>query len=57
MKRSRLKTFIGLAMVALGLIQAGAFAAQSEWIPTALGLLYSGIGVAYLWAEVYTVDR
>ncbi|WP_254522005.1 hypothetical protein [Natrinema caseinilyticum] len=57
MERRRLKTGIGLAMVALGLVQAGAYALQSEWVPTALGLFYSVIGLAYLRAEVYAADR
>ena len=56
MERKQLKTVIGLAMVGLGLVQAGSFALQSEWIPIVLGLLYSVIGIAYLWAEVYTAS-
>lgn len=55
MKPSRLKTLIGVAMIGLGLVQAILYARQSEWIALALGLLYAGIGMAYLWAEVYAV--
>lgn len=51
----RQRTLIGGAMIVLGLVQAALFAVQSEWIPTALGILYSVLGIAYLWAEVYTV--
>ena len=57
MERRRVKTIIGVAMVLLGIVQALAFAVQSQWIMTALGLTYGGIGVAFLWAEVYAVDR
>ncbi len=57
MEQRRLKTLIGVAMVGLGLVQAGSFALQSEWLPMVLGLLYSAIGTAYLWAEVYTVGQ
>jgi uncharacterized integral membrane protein len=57
MDRRRLRTLIGVAMIGLGLVQAGLFAGQSEWLPTALGLLYSAIGGAYLWAEVYIIDQ
>jgi len=27
------------------------------WIPTALGVAYGAIGVAFLWTEVYAVDE
>ncbi|WP_435347130.1 hypothetical protein [Haloarchaeobius sp. HRN-SO-5] len=57
MEQERLKTLVGVAMIGLGVVQAGLFALQSDWIPAGLGLLYSGIGVAYLWAEVYTVSQ
>lgn len=57
MERRRLKTLIGLAMVGIGLVQVGLFARESEWIPTGLGLLYAGIGIAYLWAEVYALNQ
>lgn len=53
----RLRTLIGMAMIVLGLVQAGLFAGQGDWLPTTLGLLYSAIGGAYLWVEVYTVDQ
>lgn len=54
--RRRLKTLIGVAMVLLGLVQAGSFAVQAEWIPVGLGIAYGAIGVAFLWAEVYAAD-
>ncbi|SNZ12386.1 hypothetical protein SAMN06269185_1679 [Natronoarchaeum philippinense] len=57
MERRRAKTIIGVAMVLLGIVQALAFAVQSQWIMTVLGLTYGGIGVAFLWAEVYAIDR
>lgn len=57
MNRRRLKTLIGTAMVLLGLVQAWSFAVQDEWIPTALGLAYAAIGVAFLWVEVYAADE
>ncbi|WP_435363393.1 hypothetical protein [Haloarchaeobius sp. DYHT-AS-18] len=56
MDRRRRKTMLGLAMVVLGIVQAALFASQSEWVPTAFGLLYSTIGLVYLWAEVYAVE-
>lgn len=49
MKQRRLRTLVGLAMVGLGLIQAGLYGSQGEWIPTVFGLFFSLIGVAYLW--------
>lgn len=55
MEQRRLKTLIGVAMIGLGLIQASLYIVQNEWIPTGLGLLYSVIGIAYLWVEVYAV--
>ena len=57
MEQRRLKTLIGVAMVGLGLFQAGSFALQSDWLPMVLGLLYAAIGTAYLWAEVYTAGQ
>lgn len=56
MASRQFKTIIGGAMVGMGLVQASLFAVQSESIPTGLGILYSLLGIAYLWAEVYTVD-
>ena len=56
MKRRRLRTLIGAAIIGLGLVQAGLYGRQGEWIPTAFGLLFSLIGIAYLWAEVYSVS-
>ncbi|MCT9096106.1 hypothetical protein [Haloarchaeobius sp. HME9146] len=56
MERHRLKTMLGLAMVLLGIVQAALFASQSEWVPTGFGLLYSTIGIVYLWVEVYAVE-
>lgn len=50
------KTIIGGAMVGMGLVQASFFAVQSEWIGVGLGILYSLLGIAYLWTEVYTAD-
>lgn len=56
MKRRRLRKLIGAAILGLGLIQAGLYGSQGEWLPTVFGLLFSAIGVAYLWAEVYSVS-
>ena len=55
MERRQLKTIIGLALVGTGLAQAVLSALQSEWIEMILALLYSCLGIVYLWAEVYTV--
>ncbi|GAA0664289.1 hypothetical protein ACFQDG_05940 [Natronoarchaeum mannanilyticum] len=57
MNRRRLKILIGVAMVLLGLVQAWSFAVQDMWIPTALGVAYGAIGVAFLWTEVYAADE
>jgi len=54
MERRLLKTFIGIGMVGMGLVQASLFAVQSEWIPTGLGILFSLLGIVYLWAEIYS---
>ena len=56
MERRKLRTLIGVAMLGLGLVQSGLYGMQGEWLPTAFGLLFSSIGVAYLWAEVYSVN-
>ncbi|QLG50031.1 hypothetical protein [Natrinema halophilum] len=53
MERRRLGALVGLGMVILGVVQAGLYAGQAEWIPTALGLFYLALGVAYLRAEVF----
>lgn len=53
MERRRLKTFIGLAMVALGLIQVASFGISDDPLFSAFGLLYAVIGAAFLWTEVY----
>ncbi|WP_254532338.1 hypothetical protein [Natrinema gelatinilyticum] len=57
MERRQLKTGVGLAMVALGLVQTSLYVVRSEWVPIVLGLLYSVIGIAYLRVEVSAVDR
>lgn len=56
MDRRRLRTLVGSAMIGLGLLQVGLYGMQEEWLPTTFGLLFSFIGVAYLWAEVYSVN-
>ena len=48
-----MRAIIGVLMVGVGLVQAALFAVQADWIPTALGMIYSLLGVAYLWIEVY----
>jgi len=57
MERRQLKTIIGLALAGTGLAQAVPSALQSEWIEMTLDLLYSCLGIVYLWAEVYTVEQ
>lgn len=54
MEKERLRTIIGTAMVCLGLVQTVSSIVQGN-IPFAFfGFLYALIGVAYLWAEVYS---
>lgn len=48
------KAILGVAMVLLGLVQAGSYFVDSEWQFAVFGLLYACIGIGYLWAEVYT---
>jgi protein-S-isoprenylcysteine O-methyltransferase Ste14 len=57
MERRQLKTVIGLALVAIGLVQTVLSALQDEWIEMTLYLLYSCLGIVYLWAEVYTAGQ
>ncbi|QLK25921.1 hypothetical protein HYG81_17880 [Natrinema zhouii] len=57
MVQKRHKAIIGIAMVLLGLVQAGSYVVQSELMFAIFGLLYSCIGIGYLWAEVHTADR
>ena len=52
----RHRALIGAGMVIVGLVQVVLFAVESRWLPTGLGTLYAGLGVAYLWAEVYRVE-
>ncbi|WP_285272019.1 hypothetical protein [Halobacterium salinarum] len=52
----RAKTVLGLALIAVGLIQVASFAWNSNLGYSASGLLYVGIGAAFLWAEVYTTS-
>lgn len=57
MERRRLRTLIGAAMIGLGLVQTSLYGVQGEWIPSVFGLLFTSIGVAYLWGEVYSVKE
>jgi len=50
MEKRRLRKLIGMAMIALDLIQVGSFALAGDWIFSFFGLIYAIIGVAYLWA-------
>jgi len=56
MTSTRTKTAIGVAMVALGVLQAVAYALQDQVVPAVLGGVYATLGVAYLWAEVLRVE-
>ncbi|WP_227131752.1 hypothetical protein [Halorubellus salinus] len=56
MASTRTKTAIGVAMVALGVLQAVAYALQAQVVPAVLGGVYATLGVAYLWAEVLRVE-
>ncbi|MFB1064300.1 hypothetical protein [Natrinema sp. H-ect4] len=51
------KAIIGVAMVLLGLAQASSYVVQRNLGFAIFGLLYSCLGIGYLWAEVYAVDR
>jgi len=58
MVQKRHKAIIGVAMmVLLGLVQAASYAVQSDLVFAIFGLLYSCLGIGYLWAEVYAVDQ
>ena len=57
MDRRQLKIIIGLALVGTGLAQAAPSALENEWIEMTLYLLYSCLGIVYLWAEVYTAEQ
>jgi len=56
MTSTRTKTALGVAMVALGVLQAVAYALQDQVVPAVLGGVYATLGVAYLWAEVLRVE-
>jgi len=56
MTSTRTKTVLGVAMVALGVLQAVAYALQDQVVPAVLGGVYATLGVAYLWAEVLRVE-
>ncbi|WP_176548108.1 hypothetical protein [Natrinema sp. CBA1119] len=57
MAQKRHKAIIGVAMILLGLVQVGSYAVQSDLVFAIFGLLYSCLGIGYLWAEVYTADQ
>lgn len=44
-------------MVVLGLIQVGSFAVAGDLVFSFGGLIYAILGIAYLWAEVYSTDQ
>ena len=44
-------------MVGVGVLQTGVYVLESKWVPTVLGALYAGIGIAYLWVHVYTAGQ
>lgn len=56
MERDQIKLLIGFALIGLGVIQAASYALQSQWIPAVLGLLYSVMGIVYIWAEVENIN-
>ncbi|MDL0119375.1 hypothetical protein PNQ29_06470 [Halobacterium salinarum] len=56
MVSQRAKTVLGLALIAVGLVQVASFAWNSNLGYSASGLLYVGMGAAFLWAEVYTTS-
>lgn len=56
MASRQLKTVFGVAMMGMGVVQASLYAMQNEWVFIGLGVFYSLLGIAYLWAEVYTTD-
>ncbi|MDS0475241.1 hypothetical protein [Natrinema sp. 1APR25-10V2] len=56
MAARRTKMGIGVAMVAVGLVQAGLYASRGDWFPTALGVFYAALGVGYLRVEVYGTE-
>ncbi|SDR09644.1 hypothetical protein [Halopelagius longus] len=57
MERRRLNTLVGLALVALGLLQAVSFAIADDWIFSFGGVLYAIGGMYYLWVEVYSTAQ
>ncbi|MUV85400.1 hypothetical protein GJ631_02060 [Natronomonas sp. CBA1123] len=57
MEKERLRTLIGIAMVSLGLVQTVSGVLQDNLPFATFGFLYALIGVAYLWAEVYSADQ
>ena len=56
MASKRLRTVVGVLMIGIGLVQASLFAMQAEWIPTLFGVIYSVLGIAFLWVEVFTAN-
>ncbi|AAG19407.1 hypothetical protein PNP59_10600 [Halobacterium salinarum] len=56
MVSQRAKTALGLALIAVGLVQVASFAWNSNLGYSVSGLLYVGMGAAFLWAEVYTTS-
>ena len=57
MNRNTSATLIGLAMIGIGVFQAGFYVVQTEWIATVFGLFFAVLGVIYLWAEVFAFNN
>ncbi|MFC6765317.1 hypothetical protein [Natrinema soli] len=57
MVQKRHKAIIGVAMILLGLAQASSYVVQRNLGFAIFGLFYACLGIVYLWAEVYAVDR
>jgi hypothetical protein len=57
MEKPQLRRIIGVAMVAIGLLQASLGSLNEDLIFALLGLTYALIGVAYLWFEGNSFDQ
>jgi len=54
MASTRAKKLIGVAMIAVGLVQVSSFAWNDNLLFSITGALYVVLGVTWLWTEVYS---
>jgi energy-converting hydrogenase Eha subunit E len=57
MATARHRRVVGAAMIAVGLVQASVGSLDGDHVFALLGVVYAGIGVAYLWFKGYATRQ